>query len=241
VRPPYLWLSEVHAGSKPIGTRRGANGWRGPCRRPDCGAACAAAGEGTPRVEVKGPYPPRTYSERNFAASSTDKLWVDITYIRTEEGRFPCLASGPNVRSRRIVGWAMVSHPRILTRGGSSSWMASRSCPDKKARPEPDSPLGSGRAVYVYIFRKEIRGDRRHPAVHGWDRLSVGQRHGRESHLDSTFGVDRVSAFPCERSSEGSRLRVHRRALQSGEATLLAWPREPRRVEKDRTEEANAA
>jgi len=48
--------------------------------------------------------------KRNFAAKGVDKVWVaDITYVATREG-FLYLAFILDVRSRRIVGWAMEDH-----------------------------------------------------------------------------------------------------------------------------------
>ena len=50
--------------------------------------------------------------ERNFAAMAPNKLWTaDITYLPTDEG-FLYLAFILDVYSRKVVGWAMASHPR---------------------------------------------------------------------------------------------------------------------------------
>jgi putative transposase len=49
---------------------------------------------------------------RDFRAGAPDRLWTaDITYVKTDEG-FLHLAFVLDVFSRRIVGWAMASHPR---------------------------------------------------------------------------------------------------------------------------------
>lgn len=60
----------------------------------------------------EGAVPAEDLVKRDFAASGVDELWMaDITYLRTEEG-FLYLAFVLDVYSRRVVGWAMGSHPR---------------------------------------------------------------------------------------------------------------------------------
>jgi putative transposase len=53
--------------------------------------------------------------KRDFTATSPNRLWTaDITYVPTDEG-FLYLAFVLDVYSRRIVGWAMESHPLGLS------------------------------------------------------------------------------------------------------------------------------
>ncbi len=50
--------------------------------------------------------------DRDFSASTPNRLWVaDITFIPTSAG-FLYLAVVLDAFSRRIVGWAMANHPR---------------------------------------------------------------------------------------------------------------------------------
>lgn len=50
--------------------------------------------------------------DRDFTASSPNRLWVaDITYIPTWAG-FIYLAVVVDAWSRRVVGWSMANHPR---------------------------------------------------------------------------------------------------------------------------------
>jgi putative transposase len=49
---------------------------------------------------------------RQFQAARPNQLWVcDLTYIRTWVG-FAYLALVIDVYSRRLVGWALATHPR---------------------------------------------------------------------------------------------------------------------------------
>ena len=49
---------------------------------------------------------------RDFAAAAPDELrTADVTYVDTEEG-FLCLAFVLDAYCRRLVGWAMQSHPK---------------------------------------------------------------------------------------------------------------------------------
>ena len=49
---------------------------------------------------------------RNFAATSSDRLWAaDITYVGTQEG-FVYLSFILDVYSRKVVGWSMSDHLR---------------------------------------------------------------------------------------------------------------------------------
>ena len=92
----------VHVGRKRVARLMKAAGLQGVSRRK------------RPRTTIRqaGARPAPDLVDRDFAVARPDQLWVaDITYISTWAG-FLYLAVVVDAWSRRVVGWAMVTHLR---------------------------------------------------------------------------------------------------------------------------------
>jgi len=122
----------VHAELRALGTRCGRKrvarlmrqaGLRGCMRGRRRKRATRRRGRAVPAKDLL---------QRSFAATQIDKVRVaDITYVATREG-FLYLAFILDVHSRRIVGWAMESHPRT-----ANSWSTPSRWPCGEGSPLP--------------------------------------------------------------------------------------------------------
>jgi putative transposase len=101
----------VHAELRALGARCSRKRVERLMRKARLQGCMRGRRKGTTR-RAKRVAPAEDLVKRKFAAKEVDRVWAaDITYISTAEG-FLYLAFILDVRSRRIVGWAMESHLR---------------------------------------------------------------------------------------------------------------------------------